>query len=154
MIRRLMHLFVDNYASDSTIRRLVDSTELWFLPVANPDGYDWTFQDGQRLWRKNLRDNNANGVVDAGDGVDLNRNWPTKWGYDNEGSSPDPASDTYRGPSPASEPETKALDSLGSPRRLRVSRQLPLGRGAAALRHRLAGRHAVARRRPLRGDGR
>ena len=30
----------------------------------------------------------------AGDGVDLNRNFPTKWGYDNEGSSPDPGSET------------------------------------------------------------
>ena len=48
----------------------------------------------------------------AGDGVDLNRNCPTRWGYDNEGSSPNPSSDTYRGPAPASEPETQALDSL------------------------------------------
>lgn len=112
MIRRLMHHFVDNYATDRTIRRLVDANELWFIPVANPDGYDWTFQEGQRLWRKNLRDNNGDGQITAGDGVDLNRNFPTKWGYDNEGSSPDPASETYRGPSPGSEPETKALDGL------------------------------------------
>ena len=35
--------------------------------------------------------------VTDGDGVDLNRNFPTRWGYDNEGSSPNPASDTYRG---------------------------------------------------------
>ena len=48
----------------------------------------------------------------TGDGVDLNRNYPTRWGYDNEGSSPNPASDTYRGPAPASEPETQALDAL------------------------------------------
>ena len=54
--------------------------------------------DGQRLWRKNLRDNNGDGVITTGDGVDLNRNYPTRWGYDNEGSSPNPASDTYRGP--------------------------------------------------------
>ena len=31
-------------------------------PVANPDGYDFTFTDGQRLWRKNLRDNNGDGA--------------------------------------------------------------------------------------------
>ena len=37
---------------------------------------------------------------------------PTKWGYDNEGSSPDPASETYRGTGPNSEPETQALDGL------------------------------------------
>ena len=112
MVRRLMHHFVDNYSRDRTIRNLVDANELWFVPVANPDGYDWSFQEGQRLWRKNLRDNNGDGQITTGDGVDLNRNFPTKWGYDNEGSSPDPASETYRGPSPGSEPETKGLDAF------------------------------------------
>ena len=64
--------------------------ELWFVPVANPDGYDFTFEPGQRLWRKNLRDNDGDGAIAPGDGVDLNRNFPYKWGYDNEGSSPTP----------------------------------------------------------------
>ncbi|MEV4263182.1 M14 family zinc carboxypeptidase [Kribbella sp. NPDC049584] len=111
MVRRLMHYYLDGYGHDPEITRLVNTTELWFLPVANPDGYDYTFT-GDRLWRKNLRDNNADGVIAPGDGVDLNRNLPTKWGYDNEGSSPDPSSDTYRGTGPASEPEAKALDQL------------------------------------------
>ena len=66
--------------------------------MANPDGYDYTFTEGQRLWRKNLRDNNGDGQIEPGDGVDLNRNFAYKWGYDNEGSSPDPTSETYRGP--------------------------------------------------------
>ncbi len=112
MIRRLMHYVLDGYEDNRAIRRLVDENELWFVPVANPDGYDFTFQAGQRLWRKNLRDNNGDGTIAAGDGVDLNRNYPTKWGYDNEGSSPNPASETFRGPGPGSEPETQALDAL------------------------------------------
>ncbi len=112
MVRRLALHVLEGYGKDAELTRLVDRRELWFVPVANPDGYDLTFEPGQRLWRKNLRDNNGNGVVDAGDGVDLNRNFPTRWGYDNEGSSPDPASDTYRGPRPASEPESKALIGL------------------------------------------
>ena len=99
------------YGTDRQITAIVDTTELWFIPVANPDGYDFTFE-GERLWRKNLRDNNGDGQITAGDGVDLNRNFPTRWGYDNEGSSPNPGSETYRGPSPASEPETQALDRL------------------------------------------
>ncbi|MFF0344955.1 M14 family zinc carboxypeptidase [Kribbella sp. NPDC004875] len=111
MVRRLMHYVIDGYGTNADITRLVNSTELWFLPVANPDGYDYTFA-GDRLWRKNLRDNNGDGQIAPGDGVDLNRNMATKWGYDNEGSSPDPSSETYRGPAPASEPETKALDGL------------------------------------------
>jgi len=113
MVRRLAHHYLDGYAAgDAQLRRIVDTTELWFLPVANPDGYDWTFEEDQRLWRKNLRDNNGDGVIDPDDGVDLNRNFAHKWGYDNEGSEPYPFSDTYRGPGPNSEPETQALDGL------------------------------------------
>ncbi|GHG71290.1 zinc carboxypeptidase [Streptomyces griseocarneus] len=113
MTRRLMHHYLDRYGKDERITRIVDSTELWFVLSANPDGYDYTFQSpGTRLWRKNLRDNNGDGKITPGDGVDLNRNFPYKWGYDNEGSSPRPASETYRGPSPASEPETRALDAF------------------------------------------
>ncbi len=111
MIRRLMHQYLDGYESgDTQIRRLVEERELWLVPVANPDGYDFSFQPGQRLWRKNLRDNNGDGNITPGDGVDLNRNYAYKWGYDNEGSSPSTPSETYRGPSPNSEPETQALD--------------------------------------------
>ncbi|MFC7893879.1 M14 family zinc carboxypeptidase [Streptomyces sp. NPDC057381] len=111
MTRRLMHHYLDNYKKDRRIKKLVDRTELWFLLSANPDGYDYTFQDDDnRLWRKNLRDNNGDGTIGTGDGVDLNRNFAYKWGYDDEGSSPNPTSQTYRGAGPNSEPETKALD--------------------------------------------
>ena len=48
----------------------------------------------------------------SADGVDPNRNFDEHWGYDDEGSSPDPGSDTYRGPSAASEPETQAMQGL------------------------------------------
>ncbi|MGV9244126.1 M14 family zinc carboxypeptidase [Streptomyces sp. NPDC003710] len=111
--RRLMHYFLDHYATDKRIKKIVDSTELWFVLSANPDGYDYTFKDpSTRLWRKNLRDANGDGVIGVGDGVDLNRNFAYKWGYDDEGSSPNPTSQTYRGPSPESEPETRALDTF------------------------------------------
>ncbi|SEQ55775.1 Immune inhibitor A peptidase M6 [Streptomyces sp. yr375] len=113
MTRRLMHHYLDSYATDRRIKKIVDSTELWFVLSANPDGYDYTFQDpANRLWRKNLRDVNGDGVISTGDGVDLNRNFPYKWGYDDEGSSPNPTSQTYRGASPGSEPETRALDAF------------------------------------------
>jgi hypothetical protein len=111
MTRRLLHYYLDNYGKDQRVTKIVDSAELWFVISANPDGYDWTHNsDGDRLWRKNLRDVNGDGVITSGDGVDLNRNFAYKWGYDDEGSSPNPASETYRGASPGSEAETKALD--------------------------------------------
>jgi hypothetical protein len=110
--RRLLHHFVDGWrANDREIRRLLKQTELWFVIAANPDGYQYTF-DTERLWRKNLRDNNGDGQIATGDGVDPNRNFDEHWGHDNEGSSPDPAAETYRGPSAASEPETRAMQGL------------------------------------------
>ncbi|MGW7257780.1 M14 family zinc carboxypeptidase [Streptomyces sp. NPDC054834] len=113
MTRRLLHYYLDSYKTDKRIKKIVDSTELWFVLSANPDGYDYTFKNSaSRLWRKNLRDVNGDGAISTGDGVDLNRNFAYKWGYDDEGSSPNPTSETYRGASPESEPETKALDGF------------------------------------------
>ncbi|MER7401408.1 M14 family zinc carboxypeptidase [Streptomyces sp. NPDC000070] len=113
MTRRLMHHYLDGYKKDRRVKKIVDSTELWFVISANPDGYDHTHaSDDNRLWRKNLRDVNGDGVIRTGDGVDLNRNFAYKWGYDDEGSSPNPTSETYRGAGPNSEPETQALDAF------------------------------------------
>ena len=145
--------YLDGYGTDPRITAIVDTTELWFIPVANPDGYDFTFE-GERLWRKNLRDNNGDGQITPGDGVDLNRNFPTRWGYDNEGSSPNPGSETYRGPVAGVRAGDAGARRAVPADHARVLRQLPLGRGAAAVRPRLAGGHAVARRRALRVDGR
>ena len=115
--RRTLLYFTDNYGKDTEAGRivtpLVDSRELWFVCVANPDGYEYTFTPGNRLWRKNMADNNGNGTYgEVADGVDPNRNFATNWGRDNEGSSDDPLSETYRGTGADSEPETKAMKKL------------------------------------------
>ncbi|MFG1610537.1 M14 family zinc carboxypeptidase [Actinoplanes sp. NPDC049265] len=112
MNRRLMHYLVDGYGKDPAITRLLDTTEVWIIPVHNVDGYDFTFTGDNRLWRKNLHDNNGDGQITSGDGVDLNRNFAEKWGFDNEGSADDPSDETYRGTGPNSEPETQALNRL------------------------------------------
>ncbi|HKQ00239.1 MAG TPA: M14 family zinc carboxypeptidase [Actinomycetes bacterium] len=110
--RRLMNHFIARWrANDREVRKLLQTNEYWFILVANPDGYQYTF-DHERLWRKNLRDNNGDGQTQVGDGVDPNRNFPNHWGYDNEGSSSIQSSDTYRGPAPTSEPETRAMVGL------------------------------------------
>jgi len=91
------------YATDPTVKSLLDSTELHFVPLSNPDGYLYTWTGAsQRLWRKNRRANTGGSY-----GVDLNRNWNDHWG--GEGSSGTPTSDTYRGTAPFSEPESKAI---------------------------------------------
>ena len=140
--RRLMNYYIDRWrANDPEIKRLLKDTELWFILVANPDGYQYTF-DVERLWRKNLRDNNGDGQITVGDGVDPNRNFPNHFKYDEEGSSSITSSDTYRGPAPVSEPETQAMKGLLDRIKLRVPGQLPLQRPVAAVRRGLADRHA------------
>jgi hypothetical protein len=110
--RRLMYHYIEGWANDDPqIKKLLQSTELWFVPVMNPDGYQYTF-DVERLWRKNLRENDDDGVTTINDGVDPNRNYPEHFKYDEEGSSKIFSSQTYRGPGPASEPETQAIMGL------------------------------------------
>jgi hypothetical protein len=102
----MFHL-LENYGTDPEATYLVNERELYFVPVVNPDGYvrnQTTKPNGGGMWRKNRRDNG-----DGSFGVDLNRNYGYRWGFDNVGSSPTPSSDTYRGPAPFSEPETSAI---------------------------------------------
>ena len=103
-----MHWLGENYNSDLLAQHLVNNRELWFIPAINPDGlvYNQTIApDGGGMQRKNTRDSCSSTPI----GVDLNRNYGYLWGYDNEGSSPDGCSETYRGTSPFSEPETQAV---------------------------------------------
>jgi carboxypeptidase T len=102
-----MYYLLENYNSNPEIKALVDNTELYFVPCLNPDGYiynETTNPGGGGMWRKNRRDNQ-----DGTFGVDLNRNYGYNWGYDDIGSSPSSVDDTYRGPTPFSEPETQAI---------------------------------------------
>ena len=101
---------LENYATNPQIKEIIDNTELYFVPVVNPDGYlrnIATDPTGGGLWRKNLRNN-----LDGTFGVDLNRNYGVNFAYDNIGSSPVTSSQTYRGPAAFSEPETQAIRYL------------------------------------------
>lgn len=105
---------IAGYGVDPNITYLVDNREIWFVPCVNPDGYvinqtTWQNTGSFGLWRKNARDNNGDTVIGSGDGVDLNRNYGFQWAFDNSGSSGSPSSETYRGPSGFSEPETQAI---------------------------------------------
>ncbi len=108
MAMRLINYLTENYGVEPRVTHLLDTTEVWFVPVANPDGYQYTF-DHERLWRKNLRDNDGDGEITTADGVDLNRNFGAHWGLDDEGSSPVWSDGTYRGTAPNSEPENQAV---------------------------------------------
>lgn len=95
------------------VQSYLDEFDIWIAPMINPDGVDVFWN--QNLWagRKNGRDTTEPPGWNIADGVDLNRNYPFHWNTGAErASSGDPGSIFYRGPTPASEPETRAVMSL------------------------------------------
>ncbi len=109
-----MWYLLENYQTNPEIQSIVNNTELFFVPVVNPDGYlynEKTNPNGGGFWRKNRR-NNGNGTF----GVDNNRNYeffidgnPNNGMWGGEGSSGNPESQVYRGSSPFSEVENQAM---------------------------------------------
>ncbi|XP_063831851.1 carboxypeptidase B-like [Ostrinia nubilalis] len=91
---------IEKLVLDVTEADLVNDIDWIIMPIANPDGYEWTHTNF-RFWRKNRR----NGLM-VGNfcmGVDLNRNFDIFWGT---ASSNSVCSDTFHGHGPFSEPET------------------------------------------------
>jgi len=103
MALRLIAFLADSLSARPGGAALLAGRDVWVIPVANPDGYQYTFTS-DRLWRKNRR---ANG--DGSIGVDLNRNHDGFFAYDDAGSGASPGGETYRGSSAESEPETRAV---------------------------------------------
>ena len=106
-----MYYLLENYNTNPSVQYIVNNREMYFIPVLNPDGYEYnrtTNPGGGGMWRKNRKNNGSSY------GVDLNRNYgPTAyWNAPNGGSSTDPSSDTYRGTAPFSEPETTNLKNF------------------------------------------
>lgn len=100
-----MWYLLENYATDPEIKYLIDETEMYFIPMLNPDGYieNQTSQpNGGGMWRKNKR-NNGDGTF----GVDLNRNYSYEWGT--SGVEFNTSSNVYPGTAAFSEPETQAV---------------------------------------------
>ncbi|XP_063788756.1 carboxypeptidase O isoform X2 [Pseudophryne corroboree] len=94
--------FVQNHRKDSRMQKILKNLDLYILPVLNIDGYVYTWTT-DRLWRKSR----SKHYDDACYGVDLNRNFDTKWCT--SGSSTNCTSNLYCGISPVSEPETRAV---------------------------------------------
>jgi len=105
-----MWYLLENYDTDPEVQSILDNTELYFVPVINPDGYlynEKTDPNGGGFWRKNRKD---------GYGTDLNRNYdyyingdPSMGIWGGTGSSNDTGSNIYHGPAPFSEIEVQAI---------------------------------------------
>ncbi|GAA0328138.1 M14 family zinc carboxypeptidase [Streptomyces blastmyceticus] len=101
------------YGKDPDITKLMDTTEMWVVPIANPDGVDIVASGGDNpLWqRKNADDSHGASCGWTGQiGVDLNRNAGSHWG--GLGTSTQPCNEVYLGPAADSEPENSALEGL------------------------------------------
>jgi hypothetical protein len=101
----LLHEFADGYGTDSRITGIVNTREIYLVFNLNPDGSEYDIATGSyRSWRKNRQSNSGSSAV----GTDLNRNWSYRWGCCG-GSSSNPASETFRGASAFSAPETQRV---------------------------------------------
>jgi hypothetical protein len=103
---RFAELLVSKYGTDPDITWLLDHHEIHLLLMTNPDGRKMA--ETGLSWRKNTNNNYCSNTTSRG--ADLNRNFEFQWGCCG-GSSSFECSTTYRGPSPASEPEIQALEA-------------------------------------------
>ena len=100
-------------AGDPSYLSMLEQTKIHWIPFLNPDGrvlaettQPWRRKNVNNEWTDNPRESDI--CKDDSYGVDLNRNCPFEWGK-SDGSSSQACSQTSRGSSPGSEPETQAL---------------------------------------------
>ena len=92
---------VENFSANSHLLKDYD----WVIvPVANPDGYEYTHTNS-RMWRKTRKPSSTNCY-----GTDGNRNFDFHWGE--VGASSLACADTFKGTTAFSEPETQVLRDL------------------------------------------
>ncbi len=120
-VMRCVEEYAEAYYSSSgkygTFRldKLLKEWTLYIVPVMNPDGIDIAndgviplYKNGEPLSEEELFD-----YKNTTTGVNLNRNFPFEWGYeDSTINDTTPDIDSYIGKSEASEPETQAIIKL------------------------------------------
>jgi hypothetical protein len=109
---RFAHLLADGYGHDERITKLVDTKDIWIVPLQNPDGRV-KVQQGESMWRKNTRHNGRFGS----DGVDCNRNGDDHF----DQGSDSPWADDFKGAAPFSEPESQAIRDISIKRHFDIS---------------------------------
>ncbi|KAB0796403.1 hypothetical protein PPYR_10464 [Photinus pyralis] len=96
----ILHELIENGEN----KHMIEKVDWIIIPLANPDGYEYSHTT-DRFWRK-TRSRISNDCK----GVDPNRNFDFHWMK--HGASKNLRSQTYAGPCPFSEPETRALSHL------------------------------------------
>jgi hypothetical protein len=107
LVTRFAESLVEGYGSDPDLTWILDYHEVHAVLHANPDGRKQA--EAGLLWRKNTNRNYCASESSLR-GADLNRNFDFQWACC-EGSSADECALNYRGPTAASEPEVRALQT-------------------------------------------
>lgn len=116
----LVSWLVTGYGRDARITDIVDSTEIWIVPMVNPDGAMYDISGGVfRAWRKNRQPTAGSSEI----GTDINRNFAYRWGCCGN-SSADPASAYFRGAKPWSTPEARRIRDFIRSRRVGGDQQI------------------------------
>ena len=117
-----LRILTDEYGTNQQITDLVDNREIWMVFDMNPDGGEYDIATGSyRSWRKNRQPNSGSSAV----GTDLNRNWGYRWGCCG-GSSGTTSSETYRGASAFSAPETTVVRNFINSRVISGKQQISM----------------------------
>jgi carboxypeptidase T len=117
----IIHLLADNYrkvpttALQQRVTNIVNTREIWIVPMVNPDGAEFDISSGTGFqnWRRNRQPIGPGLPI----GIDLNRNWGYMWGCCH-GSSGTPGATEYRGQYPWQAPEVVALRNFILSRRV------------------------------------
>jgi len=118
----VINWLVDGYGNTQRITDIVNHTELWIVPMLNPDGGEWDIRYGKyHFWRKNRQPTPGSQAI----GTDINRNFGYKWGCCG-GSSNYPYDIVYRGPHPFSTPEAAAERDFVNSRVIGGTQQIKL----------------------------
>ena len=116
----LIHWLVDGYGHDSLVTRLVNTREIWVLPMVNPDGAEFDISGARyHEWRKNRQPTPGTSAI----GTDINRNFSYRWGCCGN-TSANPSSGFFRGPAAFSAPESAALRDFVLSRRVGGAQQI------------------------------
>ncbi|OCC29396.1 Peptidase M14 [Leptospira interrogans serovar Canicola] len=103
-------------------QEILNKMKIWIVPIVNPDGARHFWHVSNLMGRKNGYPGSGPVNDKLNPGVDINRNYPFYWGKAGGGySSSNPSNYFYRGPSPGSESETKAMMDLANRERFAAS---------------------------------
>ena len=100
LLRSLVHNFDPEH--HTLINKLLTHYDFVFIPVLNPDGYDYTWTT-DRLWRKNRQETS----LPFCKGIDLDRAFP--FGWDGDSQLDNPCSESYPGERPLQAVEAQRL---------------------------------------------